>query len=305
MFGYIMPDKPELKIKEFEAFKAFYCGVCKAIKKRSGQIPRFTLNYDTTFLAILLSSISNEKIDIKKEHCIIHPIRKIKYVINHPIVDYAADMNVILAYLSLTDKWKDEKSFAALMGIKVLKSRYKNLKSKYDEKCGTIEEGLKKLTKLEVSKCNSMDEAAEPFAKLMEEIAVYRPLIHSAREEEVHRWLGYNIGKWVYIIDAFDDIEKDIKKRNYNPLIYQFKYHGQDINVFKNKVRERVSISLFYTLEQIERAYRLLDVKRHKSILDNIIHIGMFKTTERILKVGECKNGEQSLSGIETSKRSI
>ena len=222
MFGYIFPEKPELKIKEYELFRAYYCGICKSIANRYGQIPRLTLNYDSTFLAILLSSISEVENDLKMERCIVHPSRKRGVIKNSDIIDYASDINIILAYYKLKDDWRDEKSIKSGAAALFLESAFKKIKRKYAEKCEIISHRLRELEKLEKECCNSMDRAAEPFARLMEEIMYYPETCKDEKQSDILKWMGYNIGRWIYIIDAYNDLEDDIRKKTYNPFIYQF-----------------------------------------------------------------------------------
>jgi hypothetical protein len=295
MFGYILPEKPELKIKEYDLFRAYYCGVCKSIGARIGQLPRLTLNYDTTFLALLLSSVFDEELEIKRERCIAHPLKKRNVIKHNEIINYASDMNIILAYYNMIDNWEDEKSIKAAAGALIFKPHFKKLYGRYFEKCAIIEKRLAELSVLEKEKCNSMDRAAEPFAKLMEEVTAYDKLHGDGKNEEILRWLGYNIGKWIYILDAYDDIEKDIKRGNYNSLLIQYNYQNEDIDEFKQKVKEKVEFNLTYTLSQIAKAYELLKMKMNSGILKNIIYMGMLSKTEQILKTGSCSKVEKSI----------
>lgn len=292
-----MPDKPELKIKEFEIFRSFYCGVCKSIGKRFGQLPRAVLNYDSAFLALLISSIIEniESLEVRKERCIAHPLKKSYVIKNNTIIDYASDMNIILAYHNFKDNWKDERSVLSAAGMTALGLAYRNLSRKYYEKCAIIEKRLQELSELESSKCDSMDRAAEPFARLMEEVMATSGLFHDEKADSILRWIGYNIGKWIYILDAYDDIEKDIRGKSYNPLIFQFKYDNGDIDAFKDRIRERVEFNLTHSLSQIAKAYELLEVKDNSGIIENIVYMGMLKKTEQILKTGSCKKIEKSI----------
>lgn len=295
MFGYILPEKPELKVKEYELFKAYYCGVCKAIGKRSGQLARLTLNYDSTFIAILISSIIQSKPVIKRERCIAHPYAKRLVVRNCPVIDYASDINIVLAYYSMIDNWKDERSIPAGIGMGMLSKNFKKIRRRYQKKCDIIKFRLDELGKLEDSKCSSMDEAAEPFAKLMEEIALYPPACDDIKTEKILRWIGYNLGKWIYLMDAFDDIEKDIKKKNYNPLLEQYRFNGEDIEEFKSNICEQVEFNLTYTMSEIAKAYELLEKNENSGIVENIIYMGMLRKTETILGKGSCNKIEKSI----------
>jgi len=286
LFGYILPYKPELKIKEYETYRAYYCGVCKSIKDRHGNIPRLSLTYDSAFLALLLSSISDEGIEIKIESCIAHPIKKRKIVKSNKILDYAADINIMLAYLNLLDKWKDEKAAISLTGMASLRRSFKKLTTQYPEKSGTILSRLNDLTALEGEKCPSLDQAAEPFAKLMEEVFTYEPLSRDQAVCQILKWIGYNLGKWIFLIDAFNDLESDIRKNSYNPLIYQYNYTNENIAEFKHRLKEDVEFNLIYTLNQIVKAYQLLNVRYNSGIVENIIYMGMLRKTETVLGCG-------------------
>lgn len=288
MFGYVLPEKPEMKIKEYELFRGFYCGVCKSIGKRYGQIQRLTLNYDSTFLAILLQSLTEEKLTVKRERCIAHPVNKHITVKDNSVIDYASDMNLLLAYHNLQDNWEDERSILSGAGMLTLKKAYRKIYKRYPEKSQAIEARLKELHRLEKEKCNSMDRAAEPFARLMEEIVVYPPALQDQKKIDVIKWIGYNLGKWIYILDAFDDIEKDNKEKAYNPLLLQFQYNGGSIEGFKAEIKERVEFNLTHGLSQIAKGYELLEVKNNSGILENIIYMGMLRKTEQILGMRSC-----------------
>jgi len=292
MFGYIMPEKPELKIKEFDIYRAYYCGVCKSIGKRHGQIKRMTLTYDAAFLAILLSSIMNIETKLVKERCMVHPAKK-SFVTYNEIIDYSSDINIILAYNNIKDKWKDDKSKAALLGMAGLKKAYKKLTLKYPDKCAVINEKLEELAVLEKNKCDSIDAAAEPFAKLMEEVLDYEKLDDKTRK--ILRWMGYNLGKWIYLIDAFDDLEDDIKSSSYNPLLTHFKYNGNSVFDFKNEIKAQTEFTLLYCLGQTSKAFELLDISENKGILENIVYLGMLSKTDKILCQRSCGKGEKSI----------
>jgi hypothetical protein len=289
MFGYIMPEKPEMKIKEFDIYRAFYCGVCKSIGRRHGQIKRMTLTYDATFLAILLSSVMKIETKLVRERCLVHPAKK-SFVTYSEIIDYSSDINIILAYNNIKDKWNDDRSKAALLGMAGLKGCYKKLKLRYPDKCAVVNERLEELAILEKNNCDSLDAAAEPFAKLMEEVLDYDMLDDKTRK--ILRWMGYNLGKWIYLIDAFDDLEEDIKTSSYNPLVTHFKYNSTDVCDFKNEIRAQTEFTLLYCLDQTAKAFELLEAAENKAILENIIYIGMLSKTDKILCKRSCGKGE-------------
>ena len=292
MFGYIVPEKPEMKIKEYELFRAYYCGVCKSIGKRHGQLERLTLNYDSAFLAVLLSAVTGELAKVKIMRCIAHPIIKRHIIRDNSIIDYASDINILLAYYNLEDKRRDGSVLIPTAAIMLMGRSFGKLKKKYANKCIIIEKRLDDLVQLEKAKCASMDMAAEPFAKLMEEVTAHEQFCGSEKNEKSLRWIGYNLGKWIYLLDAYDDLEKDIKGKNYNPLIYQYKYDNKLINEFKKEIRDMVEFNLTYSLNEIARGFELLDAKANRGILENIIYMGMLRKTEKILGIGSCNKIE-------------
>lgn len=294
MFGFVLPDKPEMKVKEYEQFRAVYCGVCKAIAKRHGTIPRFVLNYDMTFLAVLLSSALDNIPEMRTERCIAHPVTKRLTAKQSSVLDYVADMNVLLAYYKLLDDWSDERSLKAIPAMAGLLKAYRKVKKVHPQKDKAVKHWLSELSKLEKADTDNIDIVAEPFAKLMEELFICDSTEISESDSKILSWIGYNIGKWIYIIDAFSDIEKDYKSDSYNPFIAKT---GKALSPeeIKAKVRGEVEFILVYTLSQVSQSYDLLKKGKFSPILENIIYLGMLRKTENILGIGSCGKIEKSV----------
>ena len=290
MLGYITPDKPELKVREYELYSAYYCGICKAIKRRHGEIPRLVLSYDSVLLAMVLSSVLQPELweeeelsyhgppALKQERCMVHPIKKKNIVYNDSGVDYAADMLVELAYHKFRDDWKDEKKLIGALGMVAFKGVHRNITGMYPETCDIIMKSIQMLAELEKKNSQSMDEAAEPFAQLMKGVFSGFPSLQNPEQRKALEDLGYNLGKWVYLIDAVDDLEQDIDKKRYNPLKSMKDDEG---------FQKRMEFSLFCALENASLALKRLELIRNKEILENIIYFGLFKRTEGILGVEE------------------
>lgn len=299
MFGYILPEKPEMKIREYELFRAYYCGVCKSIGKRHGHLKRLSITYDSAFLSILLSSLAGEKAEISRERCIIHPLDKRNTVGNSSTIDYISDMNVLMLYYKLADNWKDEASVVSGGAMLLMKKKYAKLRKKYAEKCAIIEKRLGELALLEKEGCRSMDQAAEPFARLMEELIAWQPGKCDGEVLEPLRWLGYNVGKWIYILDAYHDMEEDVKNNSFNVLIRQFGFNSKGVNEdmdgFKERIKKRIEFNLIHSLSQIDKAYKLLNIGDNSEIIENIIYMGMLRKTEAILGIGRCSVIEKSI----------
>lgn len=302
MFGYIMPDKPELKIKEYELFRGYYCGLCKSMGRSFGTLSRFMLNYDSAFLGLLLSSVHNEVPVLKKESCIVSPLKKKRIVKESRYIDFAADINILLTYYKLKDNIRDEGGRLFKLALLVSKASYKNAASRNKQLDGIIAASINAQVQLEEQNCNSIDRAAEPFANMLSRLLAAG---YEGADPSIPRilgWIGYNLGKWVYIIDAYDDIEKDNASGSYNPLLCQYKYKNQDIKAFKTDIAEEVRINLLQALSQATSSIELLKLS-NKGIIDNIIYEGLYSKTERILngitsEKRSCIKDEKSIRSI-------
>lgn len=293
MLGYIVPDRPELKVKEFELYFGYYCGICKSIENRYGQIQRMTLNYDAVFLALIIGNLNSEEAAYRMARCPVHPFKKRLVVYKDAGIDYAADIMLMLAYYKFLDDIRDEGKPSAKAGAFFLRKSYKKLMKAHKEKCTVAEINLEELYRLERRKCTSLDRVAEPFAKLMEEIFVPKE-IESAEKIFLLRRIGYHIGKWIYLIDAFDDLEGNLINGAYNPLVYQFGYDpGKDSPYdFRNRIKKPVEYNLMFYLSELAKAWEQLGQEKNRGIIDNIIYFGLLKKTEEILLKGKTDNAK-------------
>ena len=214
MFGFVTIQKPELKIKEYSQYHAYYCGLCHTLRKRHGMMGQMTLTYDMTFLVLLLSSLYEPKTEYSEHHCVVHPVKK-HGMLENEITEYASDMNIALAYLNLLDDWQDDKSKKAYMGKALIQNRYKQVLRQYPDKCNKINEQLLKLHEYEENKDYNLDHVSGCFGQLMGELFVYR----KDEWEEHLRSMGFYLGKYIYLLDAYLDLEEDRKSGSYNPLL--------------------------------------------------------------------------------------
>jgi len=293
MFGYIRLNKEELKIREYYHFRAYYCGLCRELNKKYGRISTLLLNYDLTFLGLFLSSLTccPEKFTQKK--CFLHPLKKRAFLVDNKWLSYAADVNLLLAYHNLRDNWQDDRSKAACAGLALLKKAYKKAAHLYPEVDKLISEKTQELSQLEKEKSSRIDEAADTFAKILENICPVDEFSPSAAKGI--KWLFYNLGKWIYLADALDDLEKDIKQDKYNPFIYAYNYRQEDFIKFHERIRPQAEFLLNYTLSQVAEAYELLDIRVNRGILDNIIYLGINRQTEQLLNRRSCEKREKKL----------
>lgn len=262
MFGYIIANKPELKVKEFDLYQGYYCGVCKSLKTRYGNLKRLTLNYDLTFVALLLSSLDLSDSEITHENCLLHPTQK-KKVIKDCYVDYASDMTILFSYFKCKDDWMDDRKKSAWVLQKALQNSYHKVEKLYPEKTKKILEELEKLDQLEKNNCENIDEVANCFGNVMGEVLCF----HNNEWHSVLRRIGFALGKFIYLMDAYDDIEEDEKKNEYNVLL---KYKAKED--FDKWAYEVLSIQM----EDMLDAYEELPIVENDDLLRNIICSGVW-----------------------------
>ena len=213
MFGYLIAASDVLAESQKNRYKATYCGLCRSLEHCFGQSARLTLNYDVTFLVLLLSSLYEPEEHPSCSRCIRHPIESQHYVTSE-ISDYAAHMNVALAYLKCLDNWHDEHKVSALLEAKLLKAAYDRVCAKYPRQCKAMESALSELGAIEKEGLEAPDAAADCFGRLMEELFIYK---HD-RWEPVMRAMARALGRFIYLIDAVMDLEADCKSGSYNPF---------------------------------------------------------------------------------------
>lgn len=280
MFGYVTANKPELKMREFYKYKAYYCGLCRVLGERYGFLGKLTLTYDMTFLVMLLTSLYELETTEEEHRCVVHPLQKHKMLMNE-ITEYAADMNLVLTYFHLMDDWQDERSKLGYMGMKALGRTYRKIAERYPEKCKHIQECLEVLSECEKRNEQSIDEAARPFGELMGELFLY----HKDQWEEPLREMGFYLGKYIYLMDAYDDIEKDRKEKNYNIFLAHHEEEGFDAWC------EQIMTSVMAECTtRFERLPCLLDAE----ILRNILYAGVWDKFDkkRREKEGVTDNGQ-------------
>lgn len=214
MFGYVVINKSELKFKEYDIYHSFYCGVCQSLKQRYGFKGQLSLNFDLTFLAILLSGLYEPKTESQLVRCFVHPFHKNKKLSNE-CVDYAAKMSIVLSCLKCQDDWLDEKKWISHAYYHWMNQAYLSIRQEYPLKIEKIENCLRDIHILESDHCDNIDKISNCFGFIMGEICCYKD---DEWKDELYQF-GFYLGKFIYLMDAYDDLEKDIKNQTYNPLI--------------------------------------------------------------------------------------
>lgn len=280
MFGYIRIDKPELRVKEYETYKAIYCSLCRALGKHYGFISRLTLSYDFTFLALLEMSLKDGCDSFERKHCAFNPLKKCIYCKNSESLKMPSAAAMIMLYYKLKDNIADEKGIKKLRYYCLLPffvSAHKKAAKEYPFIERIVSEFIEEQSLLESQNCAELDRIADPTAKALSKILML--CCDDDSQKRVLERLGYCIGRYIYILDAACDLESDIKNNSYNVLKSNI---DRDINQY---IKEKISPQLYFCANEAGKAFELLDIKKYKTILGNIIYLGLEKTFKKELNI--------------------
>lgn len=293
MFGYVMPCKMELKIRDYEKFKAYYCGLCVSLKNNYGNFSRFALNYDMTFLGILLDSLDEDKNSYVNSSCIAHPLKKRLKVVNSNAIDYAAFCNTTLMYFKLLDDYNDNNSITSKLLSLPLKKFMKTSDEGFTDLIDYMEKNLNELYALEKSEESySIDEISDKFADLTGFIISYYYKDQEFRDTLYT--LGYNLGRWIYIIDAYDDLKEDMTKNKFNAINMTLNSNNLPYEEFIEEIRERIEFNLILSGDCCLKALENLPLEKNQDLLYNILQLGLMEKIERI-KMRSDNKDEKSL----------
>lgn len=285
MFGYVTICEPELKMKDFRKYKAYYCGLCRTLKEKHGSLGQTTLSYDMTFAVILLTSLYESQTNKVDHRCKVHPVKKQK-MLQNVITEYAADMNVLLAYYHMKDDWEDERKILGLLGTKAFKRKVEKLAKKYPRQSKIIQKELKQLTAFEKTGTQDIDCTAGCFGRLLAELFVYQEDCWETRLRKI----GFYLGKFIYIMDAYEDLDKDIKEENYNPL-----KELKEREDYEEKCYQMLCMMIAEATAQFEGLPCVLDIDILRNILYDGVWMKYHKLQEQKNKREEKKNDKESI----------
>lgn len=282
MFGYVRTDTPYLYIKDDNLYRAMYCGVCKGIGQVCGQASRMGLSYDVTFLSVILHNIAGIDVKIEKSHCLTHCIRARAMAEVDELTRQLGALNTALVYYKYTDDIQDgDRGRGKRLWFT---SGFKKVKKQYPEVERIVRENLAEQEKVEKAKTESLDRAADATANLLAEFSDY--VLGEKKTTATHN-LFYAVGKWIYLIDALDDYEKDVKKGAYNPFVLAYKSScKKELLEGKNGEDVRYAFhSLFYDIRE-----NLSKIHFHfnRDLSDNILLRGLPATTKRVMEGNDC-----------------
>ncbi len=266
MFGYVTINKMELKFKEYYSYKGFYCGLCKCLKKKYSNKARMTLNYDMTFLILLLSSLYEPENKTFRERCVVHPMKKQLFIQNE-ITEYAASMNIILSYYNMLDNWTDDRDYKSFAAMKALRGEFRKASAELSKKAAAIKECLDNISELEKSNTDDIDAVSNEFGHLMEEIILYK----NDQWEKNLRKIGFYLGKFIYYLDAYEDMEKDEENSSYNP------FNNLKSEDKKKYAEDLIMLNLSFLSQEIEK----LPLVQDKGTIDNIIYSGVLNKLDK------------------------
>jgi len=276
MFGYVRPARPELKVREWEDYQAAYCGLCHALGRRYGLFPRMFLNYDFVFLAMLLSPAENRP-ETQRKRCFACPHRKRCVLSENEGLDTAADESVILIYHQMRDMVHDSgfwKRSAARLLSGFMKPYYRKAARLRPEFDRIVCENLSRLNRLETSFCASIDETADTFAVLLRAAA---PETGDELRDRAMAQLLYHVGRWIYLLDAWDDLKADREEGQYNPLPLRWP-DGPE------KHEKEMRRTLEGSLDLAISAFNLMDFGCWTPILGNILCVGLPAIEEAVFR---------------------
>ena len=280
MFGYVVADRSNLTQVQVARYRECYCGLCRAIGQRHGQHSRLSLTYDMTFLVLLLDSLYEPHVDAGASRCLVHPMHKQLHRVSK-YTEYAADLNVALAYYNCLDDWQDDHSVPKLLYAKSLAKSFGAIQERWPRQCAAIRSCLARLAEYEAAGSEDLDAVSGCFGELMAELFDYKQ-DHWSPEL---RSLGFHLGKFIYLMDAYDDLARDKRKGAYNPLKTMSEQPG-----YEEEMREIFELLLARCAKCFER----LPCVEDADLLRNILYSGVW------LKYN-CNNAKRSGRDAEAS----
>lgn len=290
MFGYITPLICELKVCEYELFKAYYCGLCKALKK--GYRRTAVLNYDCTFIYALGDSLRYADTDVRKCKCALHPGGR-RTAVYSQAAAYAADVNILMAYAKAKDDKLDGGGVLSAFPALALKKPFERAAERLPGITRDMLQMAEELRGMERRGSANTDEVADTYARLFGNVLMELDVTQSHILYEI----GYSLGRWVYLIDAYDDIEKDIKSGQYN--VFVNKYGIKE--AAGETARQEIYFGFNFTLSKAMQALKRLELKKNRGLMQNIICLGIREKTKLVMGMEaapEGKEPDESVSGV-------
>lgn len=276
MFGYVIPDKLNMYIKDFNVYQSFYCGLCKTLAKTGAEFTRLCTSYDLTFYNVLLHSLTNKEVSFEKKLCAYNGKKKV-FVKPDELSEIVADIAVLFVYYNLDDDVRDGKK-SRVIARDMLLHRKRVATKRIGEIDAVMQKSFDALHTLEKEKCDSIDRVADCFATLMRDVT--RLVIET--DDNIDTFT-YNLGRLIYLLDAVDDVEKDSKENNYNPLLLNYGLCTKKADYLAQNADE-LAFLLNSTYNKMVGCYNAMEIKMYEGVLSNTIYLGVKMQLERLLK---------------------
>ena len=277
MFGYVRPNLTDMSLEAQQRYRSHYCGLCHAIGARHGSLARMALTFDLAYLTIFLGSLYEPEETAGEARCVPHPVKAHAWVRSH-ITDYAADLTIALTWHKLRDDWQDDCNVAAKAASAALKTAYRKVKAAWPRQCEAIERTLAELSEVEKRCDPSPDAAARCFGELMAELFVMQEDYWA----NALRAFGYSLGRYIYLLDATCDYDKDVRKGSYNPVLLM------------EKKPEDMRDTLELLLGDASAAFEKLPLIQDEEILRNILYSGVWQGYNEYLHKKDKKMNKES-----------
>ncbi len=284
MFGYIRPSIGELRVSEYETYRAVYCSICHALKEHFGLLSTLSLNYDFTFAALLGLALRDDFPGYESFTCAAHPLRKRQRLKNEQnTLPYISGCVVSMVHAKVADNIADAKgvkSAAYRLTLPLTARAGKKADSLFPVLTGVCRDMNRQQAEVEADPTTGLDAAAEPSAHALSQMMM--ALSEQELEKRILGRFGYLLGRWIYFIDALDDLEDDCKEGGFNPFLRKFQVSGDLSEQKKQEIHQYGKELLNITAAEMAAAYELLELKRFKGILDNIVYLGLPASMERV-----------------------
>ena len=281
LLGYVKTYKPELKIKDYEIYRGLYCSLCRTLGRQYGLISKLLLSYDVTFLLVVMLSVKSAVPTFKKGRCPFNPAKRCNYCTDcNTDLSFAAALTVLMFYYKVKDNLTDSGFFKRLLMRLIMpyasRLRIKALK-KYKRLDDMIRGGMRRQSFTENSNTDNTDKAAHQSADLLGRIFCY----YDADNLNLYRF-GYAVGRWVYLIDAADDIKTDLKNKSFNVFVNRFRIKSE--NELTEKMKKQIEATLNMSRAQALEAFSSMGTEYFIPIVENILTDGMDSIMNKVLK---------------------
>ena len=278
MFGYLDIDKGTLEQGQRGLWQSFMCGLCFSTKKLYGNFPRIFISNDVNFFNVLFHSILGVDVEIERSRCFSHPVKKQTVLKQTELTDKLSTAGVLLTYWNIYDDTVDGKSATKKTALRAFRGAYKKAKKDFPELDEVLARRYGELRELEQSDCASVDVVAHAFAELSQDFAT---LVLGECATDHAKTLCYNLGKWIYLIDALDDAKRDLRKKEYNPFVSHYRAHCfEDLK----SQHDELQFEMFAVLNRVASAYNDLNLSKYTCLLDNVIYKSIRNKTNEILQ---------------------